>query len=77
MVIAADTQLSLAIGKRGQNIKLATKLTGWEIDILSDTEYSKIRLEETGKTLDETLRREAAAAAAEQQEREQEKDENA
>lgn len=72
MVIAADTQLSLAIGKRGQNIKLATKLTGWEIDILSDTEYSKIRLEETGKTLDETLRREAAAAAAEQQEHEQE-----
>ena len=64
MVIAADSQLSLAIGKRGQNIKLATKLTGWEIDILSETEYSKIKLEETDKTLDETLRREAAAAAA-------------
>ncbi|KAF0185563.1 MAG: N utilization substance protein A [Nitrospirae bacterium] len=65
MVIAADSQLSLAIGKQGQNIKLAAKLTGWEIDILSETEYSKIKLEETDKALDETLRREAEAAASE------------
>jgi N utilization substance protein A len=74
MVIAADSQLSLAIGKRGQNIKLATKLTGWEIDILSETEYSKIKLEETDKTLDETLRREAAAAAAAAEEDDGEKE---
>jgi N utilization substance protein A len=55
MVIADDQQLSLAIGKRGQNIKLATKLTGWEIEILSESEYSKIKLEETDKSLDKAL----------------------
>lgn len=49
MVIANDEQLSLAIGKRGQNIKLATKLTGWEIDILSETEYSNMKAEEPEK----------------------------
>ena len=58
MVIADDQQLSLAIGKRGQNIKLATRLTGWEIDILSESEYSKIKLEEADKTLDNTLKNE-------------------
>lgn len=56
MVIADDQQLALAIGKRGQNIKLATKLTGWEIDILSESEYSKIKLEETDKSFDEAVR---------------------
>jgi N utilization substance protein A len=55
MVIADDQQLSLAIGKRGQNIKLAIKLTGWEIEILSESEYSKIKLEETDKSLDKAL----------------------
>jgi N utilization substance protein A len=59
MVIADDQQLSLAIGKRGQNIKLATKLTGWEIDILSESEYSKIRMEETDKSLDEAIKKES------------------
>lgn len=55
MVIADDQQLSLAIGKRGQNIKLATKLTGWEIEILSESEYSKIKMEETDRSLDKAL----------------------
>lgn len=50
MVVANDEQLSLAIGKRGQNIKLATKLTGWEIDILSESEYSKMKTEDAEKT---------------------------
>ena len=59
MVIVDDQQLSLAIGKRGQNIKLVTKLTGWEIEILSESEYSKIKLEETDKTLDEAIKIEA------------------
>lgn len=36
-VIVADDQLSLAIGKRGQNIKLASKLTGWRLDVRSVT----------------------------------------
>lgn len=58
MVIADDQQLSLAIGKRGQNIKLATRLTGWEIDILSESEYSNIKIEETDRSLDEAMRRE-------------------
>lgn len=59
MVIADDQQLSLAIGKRGVNIKLASKLTGWEIDILSESEYSRLKLEEADKALDETLKKES------------------
>lgn len=57
MVIADDQQLSLAIGKRGQNIKLATKLTGWEIDVISESEYSKIKSEQAHKSLDEAMKR--------------------
>ena len=37
-VVVPDFQLSLAIGKEGQNARLAAKLTGWRIDIRSDTE---------------------------------------
>ncbi len=37
-VIVPDYQLSLAIGKEGQNARLAAKLTGWRIDIRPDTE---------------------------------------
>ncbi len=59
MVVVNDQQLSLAIGKKGQNVRLAMKLTGWDIDIISDTEYSKIRMEETDKNLEETLKKEA------------------
>jgi len=65
MVIADDQQLSLAIGKRGQNIKLATKLTGWEIDILSESEYSQIKLEEADKSLTEAVKREKQKKAQE------------
>ncbi len=38
-VIVPDDQLSLAIGKKGENVKLASKLVGWRIDILSETQY--------------------------------------
>jgi N utilization substance protein A len=38
MVIVPDNQLSLAIGKRGQNARLAAKLTGWKIDIKSESD---------------------------------------
>ena len=38
-VIVGDDQLSLAIGKRGQNVRLAAKLTGWRIDIHSEEQY--------------------------------------
>src|SRR5438093_419195 len=37
-VIVEDKQLSLAIGKKGQNVRLAAKLTGWRIDIKSEEE---------------------------------------
>lgn len=37
-VIVPDYQLSLAIGKKGQNARLAAKLTGWKIDIKSETD---------------------------------------
>ena len=50
MVVVNDQQLSLAIGKRGQNVRLAMKLTGWDIDIISESEYSKMRIEEADKT---------------------------
>lgn len=39
-VIVPDHQLSLAIGKRGQNARLAAKLTGWKIDIISESDYN-------------------------------------
>lgn len=41
MVVVAEDQLSLAIGKRGQNVRLAARLTGWDIDILTPAEYNK------------------------------------
>ena len=45
LVVVADSQLSLAIGKNGQNVRLAAKLTGWKIDIISSTDYEKEKLE--------------------------------
>ncbi|HEY1923216.1 MAG TPA: transcription termination factor NusA [Tepidisphaeraceae bacterium] len=40
-VVVNEDQLSLAIGKRGQNVRLAARLTGWDIDILTPTEFQK------------------------------------
>ncbi|MGM0500961.1 MAG: transcription termination factor NusA [Bacillota bacterium] len=45
-VIVPDYQLSLAIGKEGQNARLAAKLTGWKIDIKSESEVEGIEIEE-------------------------------
>jgi len=39
--VVEDSQLSLAIGKKGQNVRLAAKLTGWRIDIKSEEEKRK------------------------------------
>ena len=39
-VVVDDDQLSLAIGKHGQNVRLAARLTGWDIDILTPNEYN-------------------------------------
>jgi N utilization substance protein A len=40
-VVVTEDQLSLAIGKHGQNVRLAARLTGWDIDILTPNEYNK------------------------------------
>jgi N utilization substance protein A len=45
-VIVPDDQLSLAIGRRGQNVRLASMLTGWDIDILTESEESERRQDE-------------------------------
>jgi transcription termination/antitermination protein NusA len=45
-VVVPTDQLSLAIGRRGQNVRLASQLTGWDIDILTEAEESERRQEE-------------------------------
>ena len=53
-VVVNEDQLSLAIGKRGQNVRLAARLTGWDIDILTPTEFQKgvTRLDATLKSIE-------------------------
>jgi N utilization substance protein A len=48
-VVVPDPQLSLAIGRRGQNVRLASQLTGWDIDILTEQEESERRQAEFEK----------------------------
>jgi len=45
-VVVPDDQLSLAIGRRGQNVRLASQLSGWDIDILTEQEESERRQQE-------------------------------
>lgn len=68
LVVVADSQLSLAIGRNGQNVRLAAKLTGWKIDIISATEYEKEKVERD---------REIKAALAEEAEAQREQEEAA
>jgi N utilization substance protein A len=42
-VVVPDDQLSLAIGKRGQNVRLASKLTNWRIDVTGESRYERLR----------------------------------
>ena len=42
-VVVPDDQLSLAIGKAGQNVRLAVKLTNWKLDITSESEYNETK----------------------------------
>ncbi len=49
-IIVRDDQLSLAIGRRGQNVRLAARLTGWDIDILTPAEFAR-----SLETLEETV----------------------
>jgi N utilization substance protein A len=52
-IIVPDDQLSLAIGKKGQNVRLAAKLIGWKIDIKSETRAAEIDQEESLLTAQE------------------------
>ena len=54
-VVVEDRQLSLAIGKKGQNVRLAAKLSGWKIDIKSDEEKRKEVEEQFGTLAAEAL----------------------
>ncbi len=45
-VVVPESQLSLAIGRRGQNVRLASQLTGWDIDIMTEQEESERRQKE-------------------------------
>src|SRR5687767_5180297 len=53
-VVVNEDQLSLAIGKRGQNVRLAARLTGWDIDILTPVEFQGgiARLDQTLKSIE-------------------------
>ena len=66
LVVVADMQLSLAIGKNGQNVRLASKLTGWKIDIISATEYEKEKVQRD-KEIKAQIAEEAMAAELAQQ----------
>jgi N utilization substance protein A len=48
-VVVPESQLSLAIGRRGQNVRLASQLTGWDIDILTEQEESERRQKESAE----------------------------
>ncbi|MEZ4599263.1 MAG: transcription termination factor NusA [Syntrophotaleaceae bacterium] len=64
-VIVPDDQLSLAIGKKGQNVRLAAKLTGWNIDIKSETRAAEAALEEfSGEKAGKKTAKETAAENA-------------
>jgi transcription termination/antitermination protein NusA len=64
-VIVPDNQLSLAIGKEGQNARLAAKITGWKIDINSETQIAQKRLSSLGLTASAAPEPDAAGAAGE------------
>ena len=71
LVVVADSQLSLAIGKNGQNVRLAARLTGWKIDIISATEYEKEKAERDND-IKAALAEETEALHQQQEAREQE-----
>jgi transcription termination factor NusA len=66
IAVVSDHQLSLAIGKNGQNVRLAAKLTGWKIDIMSESEYEKERAKEREKEITQAIAEEQRLQAAQQ-----------
>jgi transcription termination/antitermination protein NusA len=73
LVVVADSQLSLAIGKNGQNVRLAARLTGWKIDIISATEYEKEKAERD-KEIKAALAEETEAQRQQEEARKQERE---
>ncbi len=65
LVVVSEQQLSLAIGKKGQNVRLASKLTGWRVDIINQMEYETERANEREEEIAEALSREHEAQQAE------------
>jgi transcription termination/antitermination protein NusA len=65
LAVVADSQLSLAIGKKGQNVRLAAKLTGWKIDILSESEYDQERQKEREQEIEAAIVEETRKMAEE------------
>ncbi|MBI5038920.1 MAG: transcription termination/antitermination protein NusA [Nitrospirae bacterium] len=61
LVVVSEQQLSLAIGKKGQNVRLAAKLTNWKIDIINETEYEKKRAKEKESAIDQSMAREISS----------------
>jgi N utilization substance protein A len=59
--VVPDYQLSLAIGKEGQNVRLAARLTGWRIDIHNEEQWAEVM----SQRVDEDQEREELAAMAE------------
>ena len=64
-VVVPDFQLSLAIGKRGQNARLAAKLTGYKIDIKPESEWEKLAEENEEELIEEVLEANAEVVAEE------------
>ena len=54
-VVVPEDQLSLAIGRRGQNVRLASHLTGWNIDILTEAEEAEKRTQETQRRVEQFM----------------------
>ena len=54
-VVVPDNKLSLAIGRRGQNVRLAAHLTGYRIDIKSASEYEALEAEKAEAEVDEVV----------------------
>lgn len=68
VVVVPDTQLSLAIGNKGQNAKLAAKLTGYKIDIKSESDAKNAHVSDTAESTDECPAAETAIENASQTE---------
>ncbi len=58
LIVVSEQQMSLAIGKKGQNVRLASKLTGWKLDLINQTEYEAERAKEREHEIATAIQRE-------------------